>query len=149
MKSKSQNRKSVKGKRKTRMNPKKNRRKKSRVTQGHRLSKMKIRSEKRIRNRGRKQKTKQKETERIRKRKAMNTGALQNFRSFCSSCVKIFRNVSESLVASKTNRMNVASLPQKRKHPVIMPYKRSFMKWRKRRLMRRYRKKFSNIFKRN
>ena len=33
------------------MNPKKNRRKKSRVTQGHRLSKMKIRAEKRIRNR--------------------------------------------------------------------------------------------------
>ena len=149
MKSKSQNRKSVKGKRKTRMNPKKNRRKKSRVTQGHRLSKMKIRSEKRIRNRSRKQKTKQKETERIRKRKAMNTGARQNFRSSCSSCVKIFRNVSGSLVASKTNRMNVASLPQKRKHPVIMPCKKSFMKWRKRRLMRRYRKKFSNIFKRN
>lgn len=102
-----------------------------------------------IRNRSRKQKTKQKETERIRKRKAMKTGALQSFRSFCSSCVKIFRNVSGSLVASKTNRMNVASLPQKRKHPVIMPCKKSFMKWRKRRLMRRYRKKFSNIFKRN
>ena len=149
MKSKSQNRKSVKGKRKTRMNPKKNRRKKSRVTQGHRLSKMKIRSEKRIRNRSRKQKTKQKETERIRKRKTMKTGARQSFRSFYSSCVKIFRNVSGSLVASKTNRMNVASLPQKRKHPVIMPYKKSFMKWRKRRLMKRYRKKFSNIFKRN
>ena len=131
------------------MNPKKNRRKKSRVTQGHRLSKMKIRSEKRIRNRSRKQKTKQKETERIRKRKTMKAGAQQSFRSFYSSCVKIFRNVSGSLVASKTNRMNVASLPQKRKHPVIMPYKKSFMKWRKRRLMKRYRKKFSNIFKRN
>ena len=91
----------------------------------------------------------QKETERIRKRKAMKTGARQSFRSFYSNCVKIFRNVSGSLVASKTNRMNVASLPQKRKHPVIMPCKKSFMKWRKRRLMRRYRKKFSNIFKRN
>lgn len=82
------------GQRKTRMNPKKNRRKKSRVTQGHRLSKMKIRSEKRIRNRSRKQKTKPKETERIRKRKAMKTGARQSFRSFYSNCVKIFRNVS-------------------------------------------------------
>ena len=149
MKIKSQHRQRVKGKSKTRMNPKKNRRKKSRVTQGHRLSKMKIRSEKRIRNRSRKQKTKPKGTERIRKRKAMNTGVLQNFRSSCSSCVKIFRNVSGSLVASKTNRMNVASLPQKRKHPVIMPCKKSFMKWRKRRLMRRYRKKFSIIFKMN
>lgn len=77
------------------------------------------------------------------------TGARQSFRSFYSNCVKIFRNVSGSLVASKTNRMNVASLPQKRKHPVIMPCKKSFMKWRKRCLMRRYRKKFSNIFKRN
>ncbi len=104
----------------------------SRVTQGHRLSKMaKIRSEKRIRNRSRKQKTKPKETERIRKRKAMKTGARQSFRSFYSNCVKIFRNVSGSLVASKTNRMNVASLPQKRKHPVIMPCKKSFMKWRR------------------
>ena len=116
---------------------------------GSQTGKMKIRSEKRIRNRSRKQKTKPKETERIRKRKAMKTGARQSFRSFYSSCVKIFRNVSGSLVASKTNRMNVASLPQKRKHPVIMPCKKSFMKWRKRRLMRRYRKKFSNIFKRN
>ena len=153
MKSKSQNRKSVKGKRKTRRNPKKKHlRRKSWVTPGHRLSKMKIKQEKMIRNKVQKQKTKWKQMERSRKRKTVKTGktgAQYSFRSFSSSCVKIFRNVSGSLVASKTNRMNVASLPQKRKHPVIMPYKKSFMKWRKRRLMKRYRKKFSNIFKRN
>ena len=79
------------------MNPKKNRRKKSRVTQGHRLSKMKIRSEKRIRNRSRKQKTKPKETERIKETEGHENGRTAELQKFLQQlCENLPKCVRES-----------------------------------------------------
>ena len=74
------------------------------------------------------------------------TAELQKFlQQLCENLPKCVRESGG--FEDKQNECGI--LPQKRKHPVIMPCKKSFMKWRKRRLMRRYRKKFSNIFKRN